>query len=48
MPGGRDTVGSGVHEEDDGVGTNIPRVAEGTGRVRGMREVYGGGIVGIP
>ena len=48
LPGDRDTVGSGVQEEDDGGGTNIPGAAEGTGRVWGMREGDGSGIVGTP
>ena len=48
MPGGRDTVGSSIQEEDDGGGTNIPGTAERTGTVRGMREGDGCGIVSVP
>ena len=48
MPGGRDTVGSSIREEDDGGGTKLPGAAERTGTVRGIREGYGGSIVGVP
>ena len=48
MTGGRDTICSGVREEDDGGVTNIPGAAEGMGRVQGIQEGDGGGIVGIP
>ena len=48
MPGGRDTVGGCIQEEDDGGRTNIPGAAEITDTVRGMQEGYGGGIVGVP
>ena len=48
VPIGRNTIVSGVRAEDDGGGTDIPGVAEGTGRVRGIREGYGGRISGIP
>ena len=40
--------GSSIWKEDDGGGTNIPGAAERTGTVRGIREVDGGRIVGVP
>ena len=48
VSGGRNTIGSGIRTEDDGGGDDIPRTTEGAGRVRGMREGYGGGFAGIP
>ena len=48
MTGGRDPVGGGIWETNEGGGTNIPGEAERTGTVRGMREVDVGGIVGVP
>ena len=47
MPGGRDPVGGGIWEKDDGVGPHIPGTSERKGLVRGLRERDGRGIIGI-
>ena len=47
MPGGGDPVGGGIWEKDDGGGPHIPGTSERKGPVRGLREIYGGGIIGI-
>ena len=43
MPGGGDKVGGDVWVTDDGRGTLLPGVAEGTGALQGGD---GGGIIG--
>ena len=48
VPGGRDTVSSSIREEDDRGGTNIPGEIERNGTVRGIWEVDGVRIVGVP
>ena len=47
MPGGRDPVGGGIWEKDDGGGPNIPGTLERKRPVRVLREIGGGGIVGV-
>ena len=46
MPGGGDPFGGGVWATDDGIGTHLPRAAEGTDTVQGVRGGDGGGIIG--
>ena len=41
-------IGGGVQKEDDGGGADLPGAAEGAGQVRGMREIDGGRVSGIP
>ena len=47
MPGGGDSVSGSIQEKDARGGPNIPGTAERKGTVRGMRERYGGGIIGV-
>ena len=46
MPGIKDPVGCSLQETDDGKGTFLPRTAEGTGAVQGVRGGDGGWING--
>ena len=48
MPGGGDSVGGSIREKYDRGGPNIPGKSERTVTVRGLREIEGGGIVGVP
>ena len=47
MLGGGDPVGGGVWETDDGIGTLLNGVAEGTGAVQGVRGGDSGWIDGM-
>ena len=47
MLGGRDPVGGGIWEKDEGGGTNIPGTLERKGPVRGLRNRDCGGIIGV-
>ena len=44
MPGGGDTVGGGVWETDDRIGTFVPGEAEGAGTLQGVR---GGDVTSV-
>ena len=47
IPGGGDPVGGGIWEKDDGGGSHIPETSERKGPAQGLREIGGGGIIGI-
>ena len=46
MPGGGNPVGGGIRATDDGRGTLLPGVSEGTGEVKGVWGEDGGRIIG--
>ena len=48
MSGGRQPIGGGVRTEDYGGGADVSGTTEEAGRVRGMQEIDGGKVAGIP
>ena len=48
VPGSRQPIGGGVRTKDDGGGADVSGETKGAGRVRGLREVDGGRVAGIP